>query len=294
MAADLVATTQGLLASNLASDLNSLLQSIVDGTATIYDRAMDATYIATHEGGPYHRLFDGGHTIVGAVRASHDASTDDNVVQAAFGTVLGLLRDGTTPKGLPLITWDKATFDQVAGALQSHLNIPKEWFYDLNSYDPVELLGSSIGVFAVTLKWNQAETEEFARMAGGMGLASVASANPVLGLVTVVALARAYHQARQTGDYATFLDGQVKGAIGAGTTLAAVSLVGVAGGPAGVAILAGIAAGVLASKTTKSVSVSQLSAALADSVQSAARDIRKSKSRAKGKSPESATTGCLG
>ena len=62
-AIDLVSTSQGLLASSLAKDLNDLMQGMVKGTATIYDKAMDATYIATHEGGANHRLFDGGHTL---------------------------------------------------------------------------------------------------------------------------------------------------------------------------------------------------------------------------------------
>ena len=39
-AIDLVSTSQGLLASRLAKDLNDLMQGMVKGTATIYDKAM--------------------------------------------------------------------------------------------------------------------------------------------------------------------------------------------------------------------------------------------------------------
>ena len=60
--AGISATAQGLLASALASDLNGMLASMAKGPATIYDRAMDAEYLATHTGGGNHRLFDGGHT----------------------------------------------------------------------------------------------------------------------------------------------------------------------------------------------------------------------------------------
>ena len=53
-----------------------------------------------------------------------------------MGTLQGLLRDVSTPRGLPLANWDKATFDQVAGTLESNFHIPKDWFYDqTNTYD---------------------------------------------------------------------------------------------------------------------------------------------------------------
>ena len=282
-AIDLVSTSQGLLASNLARDLNDLMQGMVKGTATIYDKAMDATYIATHEGGANHRLFDGGHTLSGAVSAGHSASADDGIIQEALGTLQGLLRDGTTPKGLPLVTWDKATFEHVDDALRSHLPIPTGWFYDLNTFDATELLGSTVGVVAMALNWNRADTEGFAKLAGSMGLSSALAANPALLVVAVVALARAFQKARQTGDYAALVDGQVRGAIGTGSTLAAVSLVGVAGGPASVALLAGLAAGILANQATKKVSIVQLSEAIAANAQMAAQQAKAAGAQLKGK-----------
>ena len=133
-----------------------------------------------------------------------------------------------------------------------HFHIPKGWFYDLNTYDASELLGGTIGAVALVFSWNRADTEAFAKMVGGMGLSAAISANPLL-LVTVVALARAFQKARQTGEYTEFVDGQIKGGIGAGTTLTAVALVGVAGGPAGAALLAGLTAGILVNAATKKV-----------------------------------------
>ncbi len=274
-AIDLVGSTQGLLASNLSGDLNGLLQNMVEGSATVYDKAMDAGYLATHVGGGNHRLFDGGHTIAGAIEAGRNASTEDSVIQEALGTVQGLLRDGTTSKGLPLANWNKATYDQVAGSLQSQFNLPKDWFYDLNSYDAAELLGGGIGVVAVALNWNRADTETFGRLVGGMGLSAAISANPILLLVTVVALAKAFHKAHQTGEYAEFVDGQLKGGMGTGATLAAVSLVGVAGGPAGAALLTGLAAGILVNKATKNVSIVQVSQCMAQNVAAAATEVKK-------------------
>ena len=263
VAGQLMAATPTLLASSLSKDLNNLLEGMVKGSATIYDKAMDANYLdpllKPDLGGSYHRLFDGGHTISGAISAARDASPDDNIIQEALGTLQGLLRDGTTIRGLPLANWDKGTFDGVAGALESTFHIPKGWFYDLNTYDAAELLGGTIGAVALVFSWNRADTEAFAKMVGGMGLSAAISANPLLLLVTVVALARAFQKARQTGEYTEFVDGQIKGGIGAGTTLTAVALVGVASGPAGAALLAGLTAGILVNAATKKVSMVEVS-----------------------------------
>ena len=66
----------GLLASTLSTDLNGLLESMVDGPATIYDKAMDAVYLATRIGGGNHRMFDGGHTEVRAMTERYTRTAD--------------------------------------------------------------------------------------------------------------------------------------------------------------------------------------------------------------------------
>ena len=262
-ASQLMAATQPVLASNLSQNLNSLLEGMVKGSTTIYDKAMDANYLnpllRPDLGGSYHRLFDGGHSISGAFSAARAASPDDNIIQEALGTIQGLLRDGTTSRGLPLANWDKSTFDSVAGALESTFHIPTGWFYDLNTYDAAELLGSAVGAIAVVFSWNRADTETFARLVGGMGLSAAISANPLLLVVTVVALARAFQKARQTGEYGEFADGLLKGGIAAGTTLTAVGIVGVASGPAGAALLVGLTTSILVNAVTKRVSVVEIS-----------------------------------
>ena len=99
--AQVMAAAQALLASDLSSDLNNLVAAAVKGSATIYDKAMDANYLdpllRPGLGGSYHRLFDGGHTIAGAVRAARGASPDDTIIEEVLGTVQALLRDAATP-----------------------------------------------------------------------------------------------------------------------------------------------------------------------------------------------------
>ncbi len=271
----ILSTGQALLATNLSNEINGIVQNLVSGSATIYDRAMDAQYIATGIGGAHHRLFDGGHTIIGAIRAGHSASPDDNIIQEALGTMQGLLRDVSTPNGLPLANWDYDTYQRVADSLESNFHIPRSWFYDLNTYDVADLLGSSIGVVAVIFHWNRGDTEEFAKLVGGMGLSAVFSANPLLLVVTVVAMARAFHIARRSGEYTEFVDGQFKGVVGAGATIGAVSLVGIVGGPWGVALITGLVVGILVNGAMKDVSIVQVSKVVSKQAVATASEARR-------------------
>ena len=268
----LLSSTQAVLATHLTGAVNDMVQNMVKGAPTIYDKAMDANYLATHVGGSYHRLFDGGHTIWDAVRAGHAASPDDSIIQEAMGTLQGLLRDVSTPRGLPIANWDQETFGQVAETLESNFRIPKSWFYDMNTFDATDLLGAAVGVVALIFSWNRADTEAFSKIVGSMGLSAVVSANPLLLILTVVALGRAFQKAHQTGEYAEFVDGQFKGAVGAGATMAAVSLVGVAGGPAGAALLAGLAAGILAQYAVKNVKVVEVGKSAVKQTEQARRE----------------------
>ncbi len=271
VARQLMETTPTLLASKLSVDLNNLLQDMVKGSATKYDQAMDKRYLEDHIGGPNHRMFDGGHTIGGAISAGRNALPDDNIFEEAWGTIQALLRDVTTPKGLPIATWNKDMYDQVSGWLNTNLSIPKSWFYDLNSFDAAELLGGTIGAVALIFSWNRADTETFAKLVGSWGVSAAVTANPLLLVVTVVALARAFQKARQTGEYAEFVDGQLKGGV---VTLSAVALVGVAGGPVGMSLLVGLTTVILVNKATKNVSFVAISQFVATNAVAAAKEAK--------------------
>ena len=77
----------------------------------MYDKAMAAAYNATRIGGGNHRLFDGGHSLVGAFQVVREASSDDSIFEASAGLLQALARDATTPRGFPLVTWDQYTFN---------------------------------------------------------------------------------------------------------------------------------------------------------------------------------------
>ena len=272
-AAGLMSVTQGVLASTISADLDSMLVGLAKGPATIYDKAMDAGYLATNIGGGNHRLLDGGHTIAGAFKAVRGASTEDSIIQEGLGFVQGMFRDLTTPKGLPLANWDKATYDQVASFMESQFRVDRDWFYDLNSYTSAELVGGSIGILAVVFQWNRADTESFSRMVGSMGVAAVISANPLLVVIMVVAFARAFQRARMDNTYGDLVDGSVRGAVVATLTIFAVAQVAMVGGPVALSFLVGLVVGILANKAVSHVSVAEISRFLAERAKAAAVEI---------------------
>lgn len=267
--------TQNLLATSVSSDINGLVQELVKGPATIYDKAMDKLFLETGIGGGNHRMFDEGHTLLGAWRAARDASDDDTIHAEVTGFLAGLLKDASTAKGLPFFTWDKERFTEIADYLKDELGIPKDWFYDLNSYDTAELLGATIATMVLVFRWHEADAEEFARLAAGLAVSGAVAANPLALVVSVVALARAFHLARESGDYGALADGIAKGAVVSGTTITAVAVVGATDAAVpGLGLLVGIATGVLAHKATERVSVSEIGEFVARRAMAAARDVK--------------------
>ena len=257
---------QAILATDFSSEINRWLNQLVESTPTVYDKAMDAVYNANHVGGGHHRLFDGGHSILGAIKASHGAAHSDSIIQEATGTVSAILKDLTTPMGLPAFTWSKDAYDTVANTLDSAFHIPKSWFFDLNTFTSAELIAGSIGVAGFAFHWKRGDTRAFARLVGSTGLLSVISANPALGVITIAALAKSFADARGEGDYSDFVEGLAKGGITTGAFLVAFSA---AGGPVVIPILAGTCAGILAHKATDKVSVSSIGDYLGESFNAA-------------------------
>jgi hypothetical protein len=235
--------TMGILASDFSLEIDRWLTEVLARPATIYDKAMDAPYVTTYIGGSYHRLFDGGHSLFGAIKAGHTASAEDSFIREATGTVSAIFHDFITRQGLPFFTWDKATFDNVAGVLETNLHIPKSWFYDINTINATELLTASIGAFALILNWNSRDREAFSKTIGSTAIVSVISANPILMVFTLAALAKSFTDARREGNYTEFLEGLTKGGVITGAVIAAGSVVG---GPVYVGLIAGICTGIVA------------------------------------------------
>ncbi len=88
-------------------------------------------------------------------------------------------------------------------------------------------------------------------------------------------MARAFHLARLSGEYTEFVDGQFKGVVGAGATIGAVSVVGIAGGPWGLALIVGLVTGILVNGAMKDVSIVQVSKVVANQAVETASEARR-------------------
>jgi hypothetical protein len=228
------------LATDMAPKLDAWLRdNLAAGKASIYDKAMDAVHIA-EPSGPFHRLWDGGHSLTDAWNAVRDATPDDTFGQEVSGYLSAIWKDVVTPMGLPVATVDRAWFESSAAALRD-FGITKHQLADALSYTASEVAGAALGVVALLLNWNKAETDKAAALAGSLGLSTLVAANPVLGLVALACFARAFQTARGADGRSALAVGIVKGGAGSAVLVAASAFVG---GPVWVGILAGIVASI--------------------------------------------------
>lgn len=198
-------------------------EKISQGTASIYDKALDMEYLKTHIGGGTHRMFDGGHDIVNAWERVKNATEQDTFSQEVMEYVTALWKDVTTKMGLPVSTLDKANYDGMANWV-SH-NIPlidKGYLYDLLSFDIFEVIGSSVGAVAFIFALNKKDQKKLAEILGSMGVTTIASANPVMAIVLIFLAGYAYFIKKHKFE----VNALVKGASIATTSVVIFSLLG--------------------------------------------------------------------
>lgn len=227
------------LATDAATQLDRWMRDNLTSDATIYDKALDASYALTHEGGALHRLFDGAHDLAGAWQAVAAAADDDPLVNEVAGYLSALWNDMATPMGLPIVTLDKAAFDAINLDLSAQLGIGKGWLADSVSFTASEALGASLGALALCLNWNNEDVSRMAILAGTLLPTTILAANPLLLVVAVVALGRAYTLAKSGSDFAGLVAGISQGDVGSAAFLVAAASIS---GPAWVSVVAGVVA----------------------------------------------------
>lgn len=157
---------------------------------------MDAQYINTKIGGKYHRMFDGGHDPVDAWRKVEAASTEDTFVQEVMGYASAMTKDFVTTMGMPFKTMEKSTFDSMVDMLSGIPGVDREYLYDLCTTNAAELTASALSVVGLILSFKNDDRKKVGEILGTMGVSTVVSANPILGIITVVATAYAYKKQR--------------------------------------------------------------------------------------------------
>jgi len=198
-------------------------ENISKSASTIYDKAMDAEYLKTHLGGGNHRMFDGGHDLDGAWVAIRNASPDDSFAQEVIAYFQAIWKDITTAKGLPFDTWSQDGYESFANWITSVIpGIDKEWVYDLLSFDALELFGSTLGGVAAFFALNDEDTKRLSEILGSMGIVSVISANPIMGMVMVIVGGYAYFKKKKEFNK----DSLLKGAFTSGVAMTLFAVLG--------------------------------------------------------------------
>lgn len=235
-----------LLATDVAASLDRWTKTVfASGPATRYDKALDHFYNTTGKYGADHRLFDGSHDLVGAWKTIAEAFPDEGWVQRAEGYASAIWKDMATPKGIPVVTWDKQAFDAVAGFLNETLGISRNWVKDMATFTATEFVGAVLAALALVLSWNKAELRRFSEIVASLGLSALVGANPILVMVTIVGLAKCFHEARHGAGFKRVLSGGGRGMAGTTALLGASRLMPA---PAWVTLMMGVVSYLVATR----------------------------------------------
>jgi hypothetical protein len=174
-------------------ELLKRIENISKSAATAYDKALDSEYLKNHIAGGNHRMFDIGHDLIGAWEQAKNALDDDTLSQEVIGYVTAIWKDVTTVKGLPFFTWSKDAFEQSAEWVAKTIPYAsKAWFYDLCSYDIFEIFSATLGTATALFLLNKDEMEKLSEILGSMGIISILSANPLIGIAVIMCTTYAY------------------------------------------------------------------------------------------------------
>ena len=213
------------------------------GLSNIYTKALDGEFAnGLKPGADYlspllHRLFEG-HTPVAAWRAVRDALPDDTPAQELIGWLQALGSDFATVIGLPLTKLTPEAFGRLEIFLSDTLGLSREQLIDVlhvNAAEGLQFASGCIPLVAVAIGWGQPDANAFARLAGSLGVGGVVAANPIMVLVLLLMLARAYQLAK-TGEAKGLWRPTVEGgattgmALGIATAIGGPPILGVAAG----------------------------------------------------------------
>jgi hypothetical protein len=221
--------------------------------SNIYTRAMDGDFAkGLVSGSDYvspwlHRFFDG-HTPVAAWAAVREAMPDDSLAEEFRGYVEALCSDLATKSGLPITRLTPDSWELIDKHLIQGLGISKEWLVDLLSVNAVEVAGAAVPIVVAIMRWSKSDGETFARLVGSLGVGAAIAGNPLMALVAVAVLAKAFNDVRHEHEL-------VRGVLNGGVTSGGILLTSaIVGGPAWLGLAAGIGIAIGIKQAVKSTS----------------------------------------
>ena len=185
-------------------DLLRYLGELTQSAATKYDKALDRTYLETYVGGGYHRLFDGGHDVVSAWGRVREVAGDDSFTEQVIGYISALWKDVTTVRGLPYATVPKDSFDSWVQRLDGIPGVNRAYLSDLISFDAIEIISTSLSAVGVFFALKDEDQTQLASILGSMGITSIVSANPLMGIYVIATSAYAFRKKKMEFDKLEF------------------------------------------------------------------------------------------
>jgi len=156
---------------------NWLTNHLSNQHATPFSRAMDAEYLRTHIGGGWHRIYDGGHSLVGSWKAVSSLQPDLGALHQLGIWANEYWKDLITTRGMPILILDHAA--QVS-----------EYFKHLDCVNVAQLIGGDICGVSIYCNWN--DPAKLVASATATECSGIVYANVVAPLVSLIALGRAY------------------------------------------------------------------------------------------------------
>jgi hypothetical protein len=238
--------------AGVAGSLERWTSEQFGGLSDIYTKALDGAFAKGLEvGADYvdpllHRLF-GGHTPAAAWRTVRDALPDDTPAEELIGWLQALGSDFVTVVGLPLVELTPEAFGRLEIFLSDMLGLSREQLVEalhVNAVEGLQFASGYIPLVAVAMGWGQPDANAFARLAGSLGVGGVVATNPIMGLVLLLMLARAY-QLTKTGEAKGLWRPTVEGGATTGMALAIAAAIGgqsILGVAAGLVVAGGLRA----------------------------------------------------
>lgn len=156
---------------------NWLANNLSNQRATIASKAMDAEYLRTHIGGGWHRLYDGGHSLVGSWKAVSESLPDLGALDQLGTWANEYWKDLITTRGMPILILDHA--DKVG-----------EYFKHLDCVNVAQVIGGEVCGVSIYCNWN--DPAKLVASAAATDCSGIVYANVVAPLVSLIALGRAY------------------------------------------------------------------------------------------------------
>ena len=113
------------------------------------------------------------------------------------------------------------------------------------TFTATEFIGAVLGAVALVLSWNKADIRRFSEIVGSLGLSALVGANPLMVMVTIVGLAKCFHEARHGAGFKRILSGSGRGMAGTTAFLGASRLMPA---PAWMTLMLGVVSYLVAAK----------------------------------------------